>query len=134
MTQNTVYTRRPGIRLTVDGARVGAVYALRCPALRMDTADRTPLNGAWRVTRPTRRYLDGLRLTALLRPSDPGQARLLAAYRQSAPVACVLTLSGGEALAWTGYVSSLALSAGHPEAAVSLEAEIQVSGEAEVSA
>ena len=133
MTQTGTCARSPGIRVSADGLRVGAVYGLQCPALGADMLDVTPLNAGWRAQRPTRRTAGDLRLTMLLKSDDAGQARLLDKYRALQPLTLRLSLPGGQGLGWQGYVRSLALTAAHPDAPITLEATVSVSGEAEVS-
>ncbi len=134
MPQNNRLTRSPGIRVNADGLRVGAVYGIKCPALDTELIDTTPLNADWRIRRPVRRKAEDLQLTMLFRPADTGQALLMQKYGTGQPLAVSLVLPDGHTLGWQGYVREIAFSAAHPDAPVSLEAAVCVSGETEVSA
>ena len=134
MPQNNETARSPGIRVSVNGTRVGAVYGLKCPEMTAETLDATPLNAGWSVRKLVRKGGGDLRLTMVLKTADPGQALLIGKYRSSETVAVCLAFPGGQTLSWQGWVSGIALTAAHPDAPVSLEAAVCVSGEAEVSA
>ena len=134
MPQNNVDARSPGIRVSVNGTPVGAVYGLKCPELAAEAVDATPLDAGWSVRKPVRKYAGDLRLTMLLKAGDAGQALLAGKYRTAETVTVSLDFPGGQRLAWQGWVSAVALTAVHPDAPVSLEAAVCVSGEAEVSA
>ena len=133
MPQNNQLTRTPGIRVNADGQRIGAVYGIRCPAMETELMDTTPLNAGWRTQRPVRRRAEDLRLTMLFRPEDAGQALLARKYRTAESVSVSLVLPDGNTLGWQGWVRGLAFTAAHPDAPVTLEAAVCVSGEAEVS-
>ena len=126
-------TRTPGVRVTVDGTALGAVYRLKCPELAADMVDTTPLDGAWTTARPARRTAGALTVRMLLRPGDAGQARLLAAYAGMQAVAVAVRFPQGQTLDWQGWVRSLTLAAAHPDAPAALEAVIQINGTVEVN-
>ena len=134
MPQNNQLTSTPGIRVNADGQRVGAVYGLRCPPLDAELMDTTPLNAGWRTQRPVRRRAEDLRLKMLFRPADEGQALLVQKYRTGEPLSVSLVLPDGNTLSWQGWIRGLTFSAAHPDAPVTLEAAVCVTGEVEVSA
>ena len=127
------YRKSPGIRVTADGQRIGAIYEVQCPELCAELLALKPLNEGWRRCRPAGWYGGDLKLTMLLRSPDPGQARLLAAYGSGETVALALMLPDGGVLRWTGVVRSLGLKAGHPDAPVSLSAALAVTGEGTIT-
>lgn len=134
MSQNDSIVKSPGIRVNADGAPMGAVYGLTCPALETEPLDTTPLNAAWRAQRPARKQAEDLRLNMLLKHGDAGQTVLIEKYMSSQDISIVLTLPGGQRLGWTGWVRRLALNAPKPDAPISLQADICVNGEMGVSA
>jgi len=134
MSQNNELSRSPGIRVNADGQRIGAVFGLRCPALSAELLDTTPLNADWRTQRPVRRQAEALRVTMLFRPGDAGQALLLRKYRTGEALSVGLALPDGSTLSWQGWVRGLSFTSTHPDAPVTLEAAVCVSGEAEVIA
>ena len=134
MSQENMLSRSPGIRVSADGTRIGAVYGIGCPALEAEGLDTTPLNSAWRTQRPSGKRAGDLTLTMLLKRGDAGQAAMIEKYLSSQEISIILTLPGGQALAWTGWVRRLALNAPKPGAPVSLEAVVCVSGGTAVSA
>ena len=120
--------RAPGITVTVDALALGGVYGLQCPAVSCDIVDTTPLDSGWATARPGRRSAGTLRVRMLLQPDDGGQMRLLAAYRDAECVTVTLRLAPELSLGWSGYVQTVRLAADHPDAPVSLEARLAVSG------
>ena len=125
MSQENMLSRSPGIRVSADGTRIGAVYGIGCPALEAEGLDTTPLNSAWRTQRPSGKRAGDLTLTMLLKRGDAGQAALIEKYLSSQDISIVLTLPDPR----TGEADTLQMTV------LSLDAELlSVDGEGRPSA